>query len=156
MTDMSPKEFAAYVAKHVSDYFESDGAVGAVFNGLPCVVLTTVGAKSGALRHSPVIRVAIPDSPDYVVVASMGGAPKNPSWFHNLLASPGGITLQDGATRLSYSTQVVEGDERKKLWELAVSVYPLYEEYQANTKRVIPVVRLSPNGAQPLAQSQDS
>ncbi len=144
MTNMDPDTFRDYVANHVRTYLETDGEDGAIFNGLPCVVLTTVGARSGETRYSPVIRVSVPESDDYVVVASMGGAPKHPSWYFNLLAHPDQVTLQDRATKRRYDVRVTEGSEREELWELAASIYPEYEVYQADTERRIPVVRLTP------------
>ncbi len=77
-------------------------------------------------------------------MASMGGAPKHPPWYFNLLANPDQVTLQDRATKRSYDVRVTEGPERDELWELATSVYPEYLSYQANTERRIPVVRLTP------------
>ncbi len=144
MTDMDPDAFRDYVANHVRTYLETDGEQGAIFNGLPCVVLTTVGARSGETRYSPLIRVSVPGSDDYVVVASMGGAPKHPSWYFNLLAHPDRVTLQDRAVKRRYDVRVTEGPEREELWELAASVYPEYRAYQARTEREIPVVRLTP------------
>jgi len=144
MTDMDPDAFRDYVADHVRSYLETDGEEGAIFNGLPCVVLTTVGARSGETRYSPVIRVSVPESDDYVVVASMGGAPKHPSWYFNLLANPDQVTLQDRATKRRYDVRVTEGPEREQLWKLAASVYPEYDTYQSSTERRIPVVRLTP------------
>jgi len=144
MTDMDPEVFRRYVANHVQSYLDTDGEEGAIFNGLPCVIITTVGARSGQTRYSPVIRVPVPDSDDYVVVASMGGAPKHPSWYFNLLANPGQVTLQDRAIKRRYEVRVTEGDERDELWRVAAAVYPEYDTYQANTRREIPVVRLTP------------
>ncbi len=144
MTNMDSEVFREYVANHVRSYLETDGEEGAIFNGLPCVIVSTVGARSGETRYSPVIRVRVPESHDYVVVASMGGAPKHPSWYFNLLAHPDQVTLQDRAAKRRYDVRVTEGAEREELWELAASVYPEYETYQANTQRQIPVVRLTP------------
>ncbi len=144
MTDMEPDAFRQYVANHVQSYLDTDGEEGAIFNGVPCVILTTLGAKSGEIRFSPVIRVPIPASEDYVVVASMGGAPRHPAWYFNMTAQPGQVTLQDRAVKRSYRARVAEGDEREQLWSLAVSIYPKYDEYQERTERVIPVLRLTP------------
>lgn len=144
MTDMDPDAFRDYVANHVRTYLETDGEEGAIFNGLPCVVLTTVGGRSGETRYSPVIRVSVPGSDDYVVIASMGGAPKHPSWYFNLLAHPDQVTLQDRAVKRRYDVRVTEGSEREELWELAASAYPEYRVYQTRTEREIPVVRLTP------------
>ena len=145
MTDRDPEAFRQYVANHVQSYLDTDGEEGAIFNGLPCVVVSTVGARSGEIRYSAVIRVAVPDSDDYVVVASMGGAPKHPSWYFNLVANPDRVTLQDRAVKRTYHARVTEGAERDRLWKLAASIYPEYDTYQANTTRQIPVVRLTPD-----------
>lgn len=145
MTDMDPEAFRHYVANHVRSYLDTDGDEGAIFNGLPCVVVSTVGARSGVVRYSPVIRVAVPESDDYVVVASMGGAPRHPSWYFNLVANPDQVTLQDRAVKRTYHARVTEGTERDQLWKLAASIYPEYDSYQANATRQIPVVRLTPD-----------
>lgn len=144
MTDMSPDDFREYVAGHVRRYLETDGEDGAIWNGLPCVVLTSVGARSGETRHTPIIRVPVPDSDDWVAVGSMGGAPKSPSWVFNLRANPDQVTLQDRADKRSYVARETTGAERDELWDLAVSIYPEYAEYQTRTSRTIPVFRLTP------------
>lgn len=141
---MDPESFKQYVARHVERYLATDGEDGADFNGLPCVVLTTVGAKSGETRYSPIIRVKVPDSDDYVAVASMGGQPQNPSWYHNLVAHPDRVTLQDRATKRTYRATETSGDERAALWKVAAEVYPEYDTYQARCERTIPVFRLTP------------
>lgn len=144
VTHLNPDEFRTMIDNHVASYLATDGVEGAIFNGVPCVILSTVGAKSGELRLSPIVRVPVPDSEDYLAVASMGGAPKHPSWFHNIVAHPDQVALQDRAVKRNYQARVVDGDERDALWNVAVDVYPLYAKYQTRTERVIPVIRLTP------------
>ncbi len=141
---MDPDRFRDYVADHVRRYLETDGEDGAIWNGLPCVVLTTVGAKSGETRFTPIIRVPVPDSEDWIAVGSMGGAPKSPSWVFNMRADPEAVTLQDRATKRTYRATETDGAERARLWDIAVGIYPEYAEYQAKTSRTIPVFRLTP------------
>ena len=102
----------------------------------PIVVITSVGHKSGALRKNPVMRVE--HEGVYAAVASKGGHPENPEWYHNFLAHPE-VDLQDGADKATYRARVAEGDERALWWKRAVEVYAPYEEYQRNTDREIPV-----------------
>ena len=101
-------------------------------------------AKSGETRYTPIIRVPVPDSDDWIAVGSMGGAPKSPAWVFNFRANPDAVTLQDGPTKRSYSARETEGAERAELWDIAVGVYGEYAEYQERTSRTIPVFRLTP------------
>lgn len=110
--------------------------------GMPVVVLTTVGAKSGKLRKSPLMRVE--HDGEYAAVASLGGAPKNPQWYHNVVAHPQ-VDLRDGEKFGSYVAREVEGDERDLWWERAVAAYPDYADYQTKTLRVIPLFVLTPS-----------
>lgn len=103
---------------------------------LPVVILTTLGAKSGKIRKSPVMRVEHDGS--YAVVASMGGAPTHPVWYHNVVADPR-VELQDGPVRQDMLAREVTGDEKAVWWERAVEAYPDYAEYQKKTDREIPV-----------------
>jgi deazaflavin-dependent oxidoreductase (nitroreductase family) len=108
------------------------------------LLLDHVGAKSGALRTSPLLYV--PDGDDLVLVASKGGFPKNPAWFHNLLANP--LTyVQVGEERRRVRARVATPAERSRLWDLAVAVWPGYEDYRARTEREIPLVILQPSPA---------
>ena len=102
----------------------------------PIVVITSKGAKSGKLRKNPVMRVE--KDGVYAAVASKGGAPDHPTWYHNFLAHPE-VDLQDGAEKHTYRVRVAEGEERAQWWERAVSVYSPYAEYQEKTDRQIPV-----------------
>jgi deazaflavin-dependent oxidoreductase (nitroreductase family) len=100
------------------------------------ILLTTQGAKSGNIRKSPLMRVEHDGT--YAVVASMGGAPKNPVWYYNVVANPE-VELQDGPSRWDMVAREVTGDEKKVWWDRAVEAYPDYAEYQKKTDRQIPV-----------------
>ncbi len=107
------------------------------------LLLDHVGAKSGTLRTSPLL--FIPDRENLVIVASKGGFPKNPAWFHNLQAHP--VTYaQVGPERRRVRARVATAAERPRLWELAVDVWPGYEDYRVRTDREIPLVVLEPEG----------
>jgi deazaflavin-dependent oxidoreductase (nitroreductase family) len=105
--------------------------------GLPIIVITTRGNKTGKVRKTPLMRVE--HNGDYALVASMGGAPKNPVWYNNLKAHPDEVTLQDGEKPFEVNVRELSGDERARWWERAVAAYPPYAEYQQNTERLIPV-----------------
>lgn len=107
----------------------------------PIVVITSRGAKSGHLRKNPVMRVE--HEGVYAAVASKGGAPEHPDWYHNFVADPV-VQLQDGPEPALYRARIAEGDERAEWWQRAVAVYAPYEEYQQNTDREIPVFLLEP------------
>jgi len=104
--------------------------------GMPVVVLTMRGAKSGKLRKVPVMRVEHDGA--YAAVASRGGAPENPVWYRNLVANPR-VELQDGPVRREVTAREVHGDEKALWWERAVAAYPDYASYQQRTDRPIPV-----------------
>ena len=107
----------------------------------PIVLVTIRGVKSGKLRYTPLMRVE--HDGRYALVASKGGAPEHPTWYHNLVAHPH-VELQDGTVKKEYDARQVEGDERAQWWERSVAAYPPYEEYQAKTDRQIPVFVLEP------------
>ena len=130
-----------FANRQVSAYEASDGAEESTLRGVPIVILTTRGRKTGALRKSPLMRVT--DGERYAVIASLGGAPQHPVWYLNLLADPE-VELQDKAVRGRYRARTVDGDERLQWWDRAVSVWPDYAGYQAKTDREIPVVVLDP------------
>jgi F420H(2)-dependent quinone reductase len=130
------------IADQVCRYEQSGGTEGTTLDGQPCVILTTRGRRSGKLRKSPLMRVEHEGS--YAVVASLGGAPKHPVWYLNLLANPTDVTIQDGADVFDVCAREVEGDEKAAWWARSVAVWPSYDQYQASTDRVIPVVVLEP------------
>ena len=105
--------------------------------GLPIIVVTTRGARSGKLRKTPLMRVK--HDGEYALVASVGGAPKHPVWYHNLKAEPTAVMVQDGPEPWDADVREVEGDERAVWWERAVAAYPPYADYQQKTDRRIPV-----------------
>lgn len=119
----------------------SGGTEGTTLRGLPVVLVTHTGRKTGAVRKTPLMRVVTPDG-TYVIVASMGGAPKHPVWYHNLLAHPE-VEIRDGTEVFrAKAREVTDAAERAPLWEAAVAAYPPYADYQQRTERVIPVFAL--------------
>jgi deazaflavin-dependent oxidoreductase (nitroreductase family) len=129
-------------ARRQVELFEStDGAEGNMLRGRPIIVLTSIGAKTGKLRKTPLMRVE--HDGEYAVVASQGGAPKHPVWYYNLTANPH-VELQDGATKRDYTAREVTGDDKAVWWERAVAAWPDYAAYQLKTERQIPVFVLTP------------
>jgi len=122
----------------------SGGTEGTTLRGMPVVVLTSVGAQSGKLRKTALMRVE--HDGEYAVVASLGGAPKHPVWYHNLQAHPR-VELQDGPATGDYEARAVTGEEKARWWARAVAAYPPYADYQAKTTREIPVFVLTPIAA---------
>ncbi|GAA1827844.1 nitroreductase family deazaflavin-dependent oxidoreductase [Agromyces salentinus] len=131
---------ADWARKQAEAYEASDGAAANTLRGRPVIVLTTVGAKSGKLRKTALMRVE--HDGEYAVVASLGGAPKHPVWYWNLLAHPN-VELQDGAEKHDYVARELEGEEREAWWARAVEAWPDYANYQEKTDRVIPVFLLT-------------
>ncbi len=136
-----PFDIKQFSADHVARYEASGGTDGYTVRGRPTVVVTGRGAKTNAVRKFPVMRVS--DGTRYALVASLGGAPKHPVWYHNVLAHPE-VTLQDGPEVGEYTAHLAEGREREEWWARAVEAYPDYAEYQTHTDRVIPVFVLDP------------
>jgi deazaflavin-dependent oxidoreductase (nitroreductase family) len=122
-------------------YEASGGTESNELRGRPIIVLTSIGAKTGKLRKTALMRVEHDGT--YAVVASLGGAPKHPVWYYNLKADPR-VELQDGATRRDYLAREVTGDEKAVWWERAVAAWPDYARYQTKTTRAIPVFVLEP------------
>jgi deazaflavin-dependent oxidoreductase (nitroreductase family) len=120
---------------------ESGGTEGTELQGKPVILLTTIGAKTGKIRKTPLMRVE--HNGEYAVVASLGGAPKHPVWYHNVKAHPR-VELQDGAVTKDYEAHEVVGDEKAVWWERAVDAWPDYANYQKKTDRQIPVFVLTP------------
>jgi deazaflavin-dependent oxidoreductase (nitroreductase family) len=134
----SPSE---WVRDQVEQYERSGGTEGTTLRDVPIVVMTTIGAKSGAQRKSPVMRVEHDGA--YAAVASQGGAPAQPQWYWNLKADPH-LQLQDGPSPRAYTAREADGAERDEWWSRATAVWPAYDEYQAKTGRRIPVFVLEP------------
>ena len=133
-----------WVAEHTRKYVESGGEEGYMWRGFPTVVLTTTGRKSGDLRRNALIYGK--DGDDFILIASYGGRPTHPLWYLNLVADPS-VTIQERADVVNGVAETVpEGEERDRLWDKMVSIFPAYAEYQAKTERRIPVVRVTPAG----------
>ncbi len=130
-----------WARENAEKYMESGGTEGTEMQGKPVILLTTIGAKSGKIRKTPLMRVE--HDGEYAVVASLGGAPKNPVWYHNVKANPH-VELQDGPVTKDYEAREVFGDEKAMWWERAVAAWPDYAEYQKKTDRQIPVFVLTP------------
>ncbi|MGZ4518578.1 MAG: nitroreductase family deazaflavin-dependent oxidoreductase [Mycobacteriaceae bacterium] len=130
-----------WVRKQVEEYEGSGGTRGTTMRGLPVVLLTTKGARTGKLRKIPLMRVE--HDGIYAVVASMGGAPTHPVWYFNLKANPV-LELRDGMIVRDMTAREVSGDERTVWWERAVAAFPDYADYQRKTDREIPVFVLEP------------
>jgi F420H(2)-dependent quinone reductase len=135
---------ASWARDQVDLYENSGGAEGTELSGRPVIILTSVGAKTGKIRKTPLMRVE--HDGDYAVVASLGGAPRHPVWYYNLTANPH-VELQDGPVKMDYQAREVFGDERATWWERAVATWPDYAEYQKKTTRTIPVFVLTPANA---------
>lgn len=125
--------------EHVKRYRLTDGAEGHDWNGVSVLLLTTKGRRSGSQRTTPLIYAT--RNGDYVIVASKGGAPEHPSWYLNLTAEPA-VEVQVRGDRFAAHARSAKGDERAELWKLVTQQWPAYNDYQAKTKREIPVVVL--------------
>jgi F420H(2)-dependent quinone reductase len=132
---------ARYARKQVERYEATNGEKGGDMKGRPVIVLTSVGAKSGKIRKTPLMRVEHDGT--YAVVASVGGAPAHPVWYFNLKANPH-VELQDLATKRDYTAREVTGGEKTLWWDRAVEAWPDYANYQKKTDRQIPVFVLEP------------
>lgn len=128
-------------AREQAETFEAtNGAEANTMRDVPIILLTSVGAKSGKLRKTPLMRVE--HGGEYAVVASKGGADDHPRWYHNLAEHPH-VELQDGAERYDYEAREVSGDERTEWWQRAAAVWPDYDDYQTKTDRQIPLFVLT-------------
>jgi deazaflavin-dependent oxidoreductase (nitroreductase family) len=132
---------AGWARKQAERYEATDGAEANDLRGRPVIILTSVGAKTGKLRKTALMRVE--HAGDYAVVASMGGAPRHPVWYYNLKANPH-VELQDGGSKRDYLAREVSGDEKSVWWARAVDTWPDYAKYQTKTERQIPVFVLEP------------
>ncbi|OBH09827.1 nitroreductase family deazaflavin-dependent oxidoreductase [Mycobacterium sp. E3247] len=132
-----------WAREQAEKYEQSGGTEATDMKGKPIIVLTTIGAKTGKLRKTPLMRVE--HGGEYAIVASLGGAPKHPVWYHNVVKNPR-VELQDGAVTREYDAREVFGDEKAVWWERAVEAWPDYAEYQKKTDRQIPVFVLTPVG----------
>ena len=126
--------------EHVRRYQETNGEVGYIWNGVPTLLLTTTGRKSGKSWTTPLIHGR--DGDDYLVVASMGGAPQHPNWYRNLEAHPS-ARIQVRDQHIDVTARTAGEDEKARLWKIMTDQWPNYDVYQSRTDRVIPVVVLS-------------
>ena len=131
-----------WVAKHIKEYVESDGARGHDWKGVPTLLLTTRGRKTGARRRTALIYGRDGDS--YVVVASIGGAPQHPQWYLNLAADPT-VELQVGPEVMTGQALTADSGEQAQLWPEMARIWPAYDRYQKRTDRLIPVVIIDPD-----------
>jgi deazaflavin-dependent oxidoreductase (nitroreductase family) len=132
-------ELPSWIADHLRRYQATDGADGHLWNGVPCLLLTTTGRKSGAALTLPLIYGR--DGERVVIVASRGGAPDHPAWYKNLAANPR-VRVQVAADKFAATARTAAGEERARLWRAMTAIWPAYDEYQAKTTREIPVVVL--------------
>jgi deazaflavin-dependent oxidoreductase (nitroreductase family) len=134
-------DFSLFGDEHVRQYEATDGKVGHDWNGTSCLILHTTGRKSGETRKFPLIYGR--DGEDYVIVASKGGAPDHPGWYKNLLANPD-AKIQVRGDVIPVSARTGSAADKKRVWPTMTAQWPGYDEYQAKTKRDIPVVLLHP------------
>ena len=137
----SPRQ---WVAEQVELYEESGGTEGLTLRdtGLPVIIVTHLGWKTGAIRKTPLMRVV--DGSNYILVASQGGAPEHPLWYHNLKVDPN-IEIRDKSEVYTMRVrEVVDPIERERLWKIAVAAFPPYQDYQEKTERVIPIFVAEP------------
>jgi F420H(2)-dependent quinone reductase len=134
----------AWVRDQIELYESSGGREGNTLRntGIPVIIVTMRGARSGKVRKIALMRVE--HEGEYALVASYGGAPEHPVWYHNLIAHPDEVTVQDGPQPVAMSVREVQGDERAVWWERSVAVFPNYAEYQTKTDRIIPVLVAAP------------
>jgi deazaflavin-dependent oxidoreductase (nitroreductase family) len=132
---------AKWVRDQVDEYEGSGGTAGSTMRGMPVIIVTTRGARSGKVRKVPLMRVE--HDGQYAAVASMGGAPKNPVWYFNLVADPH-VEVRDGTVVRAMTAREVSGDEKATWWQRCVAAYPDYADYQVKTDREIPVFVLTP------------
>ena len=139
----SPSE---WVSNQVAEYEASGGAKGNTLldTGMPVIIVSTRGNKSGKVRETPLMRVE--HDGEYALVASKGGDPKHPVWYYNLLSAPDAVVIQDGPEPFEVSVREASGDEKREWWDRAVAAYPPYAEYQAKTDRQIPLFIATPKG----------
>jgi len=128
-----------WAVDHMNRYLETNGEDGHIWRGVPTLLLTTTGRSSGAPRMLPLIYGK--DGDDYIIVASKGGYPDHPAWYTNIEAS-NAVQVQVAADKFSATAELVEGDDRARIWQVMAEIWPPYNEYQAKTDREIPVVRL--------------
>ena len=137
---------SGWVAEQVEEYEGSGGTKGLTLRetGLPVIIVTNRGHKTGAIRKTPLMKAV--DGDNYILIASQGGAPKHPLWYHNLKADPNVEIRDETEVYQMRVREVAESPERQRLWEIAVEAYPPFQDYQDKTERVIPVFVAEPVG----------
>lgn len=140
---MSARSYSDFNKNLISEFRANGGKVTGMFANSPLLLLTTRGARSGETRTTPVVYTRDGDS--YVVIASKGGAPTNPAWYHNLRVNPG-AEVEVGRDRIAVRARVAEGEERKRLFANQAARMPAFDQYQRRTSRQIPVVVLDQAG----------
>jgi deazaflavin-dependent oxidoreductase (nitroreductase family) len=148
-----PPELTLLGEEHVRRYQETDGEVGYLWNGVPILLLTTKGRKTGKPRTTPLIFAR--DGERYLIVASQGGAPTHPLWYLNLLETPE-VTMQVRSKHYRAIARTPSDDEKPRVWQLVTETWPNYDVYQTRTDRVIPVVSLEPIGELEGADAQSN
>lgn len=138
---MAEREIPGWVSEHIGRYLDSNGEDGHIWNGVPTLLLTTTGRRTGKARTTPLIYGQIEGQEAYVIVASRGGASHHPSWFLNLVESPA-VTLRVGPDVFDANARTAGPDEKPALWKMMAEIWPQYNDYQAKTDRIIPVVIL--------------
>jgi deazaflavin-dependent oxidoreductase (nitroreductase family) len=124
----------------IAEFRANDGVVGGPFENVTILLLHTIGAKSGKARLNPLATIA--DGEDYIIIASRGGAPTNPDWYHNLVANPE-VKVEVGTEEFNAIAEITQEPERSQQYERMAGKFPAFADYQKNTERVIPVIRLS-------------
>lgn len=140
---MTERQQPGWVTEHIQRYLASNGQDGHIWNGVPTLLLTTTGRRSGKPRTTPLIYGKSGEPAFYIVVASRGGARHQPSWYLNLADTPQ-VRLQVGADCIDATARTASNKEKPALWNLMAEIWPAYNDYQAKTERVIPVVILEP------------
>jgi deazaflavin-dependent oxidoreductase (nitroreductase family) len=141
VSDTAPADMHAFNRQIIDEFRANGGVVGGPFEGAPMLLLTHTGAKSGVERTTPLVHTR--DGDDYVIIASKGGAPSSPDWYHNLLANPE-ASIEVGDETIPVTARAAEGDERQRLYDAQAAMMPNFAEYARQTDRVIPVIVLSP------------
>ncbi|MCV7380946.1 nitroreductase [Mycobacterium alsense] len=142
MPEYTPPDLTLLGEDHIRAYRDSGGEVGYIWNGVPTLLLTTTGRRTGKQRTSALIFAR--DGGDYLVVASKGGAPSHPSWYVNLQANPE-ARIQVRADEFAVVARTASATEKPRLWQIVTGVWPNYDAYQTRTDRDIPVVILTPS-----------
>ena len=138
---MAEREVPGWVSEHIRRYLDSNGEDGHIWNGVPTLLLTTTGRRTGKARTTPLIYGKVEGEETYVIVASRGGAEHHPSWFLNLVETPS-VKLRVGTDVFEANARTAGPDEKPALWNMMAVIWPQYNDYQAKTDRMIPVVIL--------------